>query len=79
MLDRDYVNAVALCCASATNINFTEPNTGTFFMQKICANDVGRIIEMPDGSTMTPLDAVKWLEDQDAKKQEEKAEEVEHE
>lgn len=79
MINRDYVNAVALCCASATNINFTEPNTGTFFMEKICANDVGRIIEMPDGSTMTPLDAVKWLEDQDAKKQEEKAEEVEHE
>lgn len=79
MVNRDYVNAVALCCASATNINFTEANTGTFFMEKICANDVGRIIEMPDGSTMTPLDAVKWLEEQDAKKQEEKAEEVAHE
>lgn len=79
MINRDYINAVALCCASATNINFTEANTGTFFMQKICANDAGRIIEMPDGSTMTPLDAVKWLEDRDAKKPEEKTEEVEHE
>lgn len=69
MLDRDYVGAVSNCCASATNINFTEANTGTFFMQKICANDVGKIIQMPDGTTATPLDAVKWLEEQDAEKE----------
>lgn len=74
MLDRDYVGAVANCCASATNINLSESNTGTFFMEKICANDVGKIIQMPDGSNMTPLDAVKWLEAQDAEKQKEKEE-----
>lgn len=62
MKRRDYVAAVMACCASAENINFTEPNTGTFFMQKICAKDAGRIIQMPDGGTMTPLEAVKWLE-----------------
>lgn len=73
MLSRDYVAAVSNCCASATNINLTEANTGTFFMEKICANNVGRIIQMPDGTTATPLDAVKWLEEQDAtqKKEEE--------
>ena len=77
MIDRDYVAAVSYCCASATNINFTEANTGTYFMQKICANDVGKIIQMPDGTTATPLEAVKWLEEQDEKKQaeEEKANE----
>ena len=69
MLRRDYVAAVSACCSSATNINFTESNTGTFFMQKICATDVGRIIQMPDGSTMTPVDAVKWLEAQGTKKE----------
>lgn len=52
----------------------SEANTGTFFMQKICANDVGKIIQMPDGSTATPLDAVRWLEAQDAEKQKEKEE-----
>ena len=77
MLNRDYVAAVSNCCASATNINFTEANTGTFFMQKICANDVGKIIQMPDGTTATPLDAVKWLEEQDAEKQKKKEEEHE--
>lgn len=74
MLNRDYVAAVSNCCASATNCNFTEANTGTFLMQKICANDVGKIIQMPDGTTATPLDAVKWLEEQDAEKQKKKEE-----
>ena len=74
MLDRDYVAAVSNCCSSATNINLSEANTGTFFMQQICANDVGKIIQMPDGSTVTPLDAVKWLEAQDAEKQQKKEE-----
>lgn len=70
MLDRDYVRAVAQCCAVAANINFTEANTCTYFMQEICAVDAGRIIQMPDGSTMTPLDAVKWLEEQEGKREE---------
>lgn len=74
MLNRDYVAAVSNCCASATNINFTEANTGTFFMQKICANDVGKIIQMPDGSVATPLEAVKWLEEQDVEKKKKKEE-----
>lgn len=74
MLDRNYVAAVSNCCGSATNINLAEANTGTFFMQKICANDVGKIIQMPDGSIATPLDAVKWLEVQDAEKQKKKEE-----
>lgn len=69
---KDYVGAMMLCGSSAANINLTEANTGTFFMEKICANDVGAIIQMPDGSTATPLDAVKWLEQQDAQKEKEK-------
>lgn len=73
---RDYVGAAILCNSSASNINFTEANTGTFFMEKICATDVGEIIEMPDGSTKTPLDAVKWLEARDAEKEQEKAKEA---
>lgn len=76
MLRRDYVGAVSACCSSATNINFTEPNTGTFFMQKICAKKVGKIIQMPDGSTKTPVEAVKWLEEQEATRN---MEEVKHE
>lgn len=71
MLNRDYVGAVIACVASAFNANFTEANTGTFFMEHICDNNVGKIIQMPDGTTATPLDAVKWLEEQDEKKEKE--------
>jgi len=74
MLNRDYVAAVSNCCNSATNMNLSEANTGTFFMEKICANDVGKIIQMPDGTTATPLDAVKWLEEQDVEKKKKKEE-----
>lgn len=74
MINRDYVGAVSACCASAVNMNLTEANTGTFFMEQICSNNVGKIIQMPDGTTATPLDAVKWLEEQDAEKQKEKEE-----
>lgn len=76
MVRRDYVSAVSACCSSASNINLTESNTGTFFMQKICDPAVGRIIQMPDGTTMTPVDAVKWLEEQEKAKEEEKHEQA---
>lgn len=67
MLDRDYIGAIGLCCASAANANFTEANTGTFLMEKILANDAPRCILMPDGSSKTPLEAVVWLEEEDKK------------
>lgn len=67
MRNRDYVGAVSACCSSATNINMSEANTGTFFMQQILSRNPGKIILMPDGSSMTPIDAVKWLEAQDVK------------
>lgn len=74
--DHDYIGAVTYCCASNACMNLTEPNTGTFFMQKILSPDAGKIIELPDGSNVTPLDAVKWLEEQDVeKKKEEEAHE----
>lgn len=70
MRRKDYIAAISACCSSATNINLTESNTGTFFMQKILAKNAGKIIQMPDGSTMTPIDAVKWLEANEAKEEE---------
>lgn len=81
MLARDYVGAVSHCCSSASNINLTESNTGTFFMENICGNNPGNIIQMPDGSTKTPLEAVLWLEEQEAVKlaKEEKKEEAANE
>lgn len=71
MKAKDYVRAVSACCSSATNMNLTESNTGTFFMEKICDTKAGKIILMPDGTSMTPVEAVKWLEEQDKVKKQE--------
>lgn len=65
MLAHDYVGAVLGCQTVAKNMNMTESNTGTMFMQFILGAHPGRYIEMPDGSCMTPLNAVKWLEAQE--------------
>ena len=70
MRKHDFVTAIMQCLSSAQNINFSEDNTGTFFMQVITSKDPGCIIELPNGEAVTPIDAVKWLEDQDEKKPE---------
>ena len=65
MLERDYVKALAACFSSATNINMTEAHTVSYFLQRVLSADADKVIEMPDGTHKTPLEAVKWLEEQD--------------
>lgn len=61
---KKYNLAIQLCMASAANMNMTESNTISFFMEKIFGNPV-ECIEMPDGSRKTPLEAMLWLEEED--------------
>ena len=68
MNDKDYVSAIMAFMSSAGNMNMSEANTVSYFMEQIMSPGVGKIIQMPDGSTATPLDAVKWLEEQDEQK-----------
>lgn len=67
MMKHDYIGAIDYCIASATNFNMSEANTGTFFMEKILADDAGRFIELPDGTCVTPMEAVQWLESRENK------------
>lgn len=71
---KKYALAIQLCMASAANMNMTESNTISYFMEYILGNDPGKCIEMPDGSRKTPLEAVIWLENEE-KEQEGKADE----
>lgn len=61
--EKEYVGAVVSCIASASNINLGEPHTVSLFMREISKNTVGRIIELPDGTCVTPVEAAKWLEE----------------
>lgn len=62
----DYIMAIESCIASAQNINMLEPNTVSYFMKEILNPEAGQIIQMPDGTTKTPTDAVEWIEAQEA-------------
>lgn len=77
--NHDYIGAIIACMASAKNMNLSESNTITRFMQKVLSPDAGRFIEMPDGSIKTPLDAVKWLEEEEANGKKKREEEAKHE
>lgn len=70
MIQRDYIGAIEACVASAKSVNVLEGATCGIMMEKIFSRKAGRIIEMPDGSARTPLEAVMWLEEQDAGKAE---------
>ncbi len=75
MNQRNYVGAIEACVASAKSVNVLEGITCGRMFEEIFSNNAGKFIEMPDGSAMTPLEAVLWLEEQDAKEgQEEKHE-----
>lgn len=75
MRKRDYVGAVAACVQSAKSINILEEATTGKMTQILFSNGVGKVIEMSDGTTKTPLEAVLWLEDQDVKKEKKEQEE----
>ena len=79
MRARDYVGAVAACVQSAKSVNVLEGATSGRMAQEMFSNGVGRVIEMPDGSTKTPADAIKWLEEQDVEAKKKKEQEESHE
>lgn len=80
MRANDYVGAVAACVQSANSVNVTEGATCGKMMRRLFSTDIGAVIQLPDGSTKTPLDAVKWLEEQDVKaKKEQEEQEESHE
>lgn len=79
--NRDYVGALEQCAASAKSLNFHDSTVMGEFVRQICTNGGknNRCIELPDGSVVKPIDAIKWLEAQEAEKAqkvEEKAETV---
>jgi len=74
MRNRDYVGAVAACVQSAKSVNVLESMTTGRMTQELFSTRIGKVIEMPDGSTKTPLEAVLWLEEQDVKAEEKEEE-----
>ena len=66
----DTIGAIDACVASAKSINIAEAGP-TFhpFMQEVFRSNK-KIIELPDGTIVTPTEAFKWLEEQEGAERE---------
>lgn len=64
---RDYIGAVEQCAASAKNLSFSDGAVMGHFFPAFFKGDGynNRCVELPDGSVVTPTEAVKWLESQE--------------
>lgn len=72
----DYITAIEQCVASVKSLNFGDHTVMCKFMDVITGDrDLNnKCIELPDGRTVKPKEAIKWLEEQEAAKAAAKAE-----
>lgn len=65
----DYISAIETCCASCKSLNFADSIVMSEFMRVLYGlsstgyND--RCIELPDGRVVKPINAIKWLNEQE--------------
>ena len=65
---RDYVTALEQCVASAKSLNFHDSTVMEEFISQFTSNGGSsyKAIELPDGTIVSPKEAVKWIEAQEA-------------
>ena len=63
---RDYIGALEQCIASCKSLNFGDSPVMNRFMQAMWgANHINnRCIELPDGRIVKPVEAIRWLKEQ---------------
>ena len=64
------IGAIEQCMASAKSLNFSESHTVRYFLNDVFTS-THRIIRLPDGRDVTPVEALEYLNSLDAKKEEE--------
>lgn len=68
---RDYIGAIEQCLASCKSLNFNDSTVMCEFMRVMYGisdyqnNTNTRCIELPDGTVVTPIDAINWLKSQE--------------
>ena len=65
--NRNYIGALEQCIASCKSLNFGDSTVMREFMSTMWGgNDVNnRCIELPDGSVVKPIEAIRWLKQQE--------------
>lgn len=69
LMNRDYISAIEQCVASSKSLNFGDSTVMKTFMSALYGISDHRYnnkcIELPDGSIVTPKEAVEWIEEQE--------------
>lgn len=70
LTDHNYIGAVEQCIASCRSLNFSDSTVMKAFVSQIYGlpncGDAPKCIELPDKSVVTPLEAIKWLKEQES-------------
>lgn len=61
----DNIGAIEQCVCSAKSINVGESATFTYILKAIFSLSANKIIELPDGTSCSPTEALGWLEAQE--------------
>jgi len=67
----DNIHAIEQCICSAGSINIGESATFPKFLAKIFSRYCKSVIELPDGTEVTPVEALNWLKNKENSNQEE--------
>lgn len=59
----NFVMAVEQCCAAARNLNFVDTTVMRYFEKRLFDGTAGEWVELPDGTSVTPLNAIKYLKE----------------
>lgn len=66
MMNGDYIGAIEQCIASCKSLNFHDATVMERFMGVMWNNEGRRsFIELPDGSVVSPHEAIEWLKQED--------------
>ena len=63
--DRNYIGAIEQCSASAKSLNFGDSTVMHEFMRFMYSSGNRTFIELSDGTTVSPINAIKWLKEQE--------------
>lgn len=75
--NREYIGALEQCVASCKSLNWGDSAVMGRFMRAMwgCEHENTRCIELPDGTVVKPIDAIRWLE-QEGNRHEQETEEA---
>ena len=71
--EKNYIGAIEQCIASSKSLNFGDSTVMEAFMSAIYGTSrryKGNFIELPDGTTVNPKEAIKWIKEREAESNE---------